>query len=91
MNYISVSIDVDISDIIDNMSKNNKRDILRDISDKELFEELKDRNIKLEKSVEIGEFTLLSSYKKREYLIKLLDLPHYANDELIINSIRENI
>lgn len=91
MSYISVNIDVDIDDIIDAMNSSDKRSILKELSDKDIIEEFKRRKLKLDKLVSINQFTLLDSYKKREHLIKLLDLPSYANNEEIIKSVKENI
>lgn len=91
MSYIRVDIDVDIDDIINEMSDYDKHKVLKELSDKDIIKELKGRKIFIGKTIDDSRFTLLDNHKKREYLIKLLDLPHYANDEAIINCVRDNI
>lgn len=91
MGYLRVDIDVDIDDIIDSMSRSDKKIIFKKLTDKDLLDELKDRGVQNAKSVEVNQFILLNNYKKRELLIQALDLPSYADDSQIIEAVKNNI
>ncbi len=91
MGYLSVNIDVDIDEIIDAMSKSDRRKLLKELPNQELLEEIKARGLIAQKHIAINQFTLLSNYKKKEYLIEIFDLGRHASDSEIVNAILTHI
>lgn len=89
MGYLSVDIDID--DIVNAMSSSDKRVLAKELSDRELLQEVKRRELKPSKVLTNNSFTLESNITKREVLIKMLDLPSFANDDLIIKAVKEHI
>jgi len=91
MTYINVNMDIDVDDIIDSMSKSEKRNLINELSDKDLLDAVKDRRLTASKGVSINDFIMLDNYKKRETFIQLLDLNAHVTDEQIIEAIKNNI